>query len=819
MHEQYKDPGASSDTRASAPTGGTPEAGSSFTSGIRENTRSTPGAPQKDARKTTARLFNRELSWLQFNLRVLHEAVDDRTPLLERLRFLSIFSSNLDEFFMKRVGGLKRQLAAGVGVLSKDGMSARQQLEAIRKLVMPMLAQQGRCFDDVLRPALADEGVHLLVWDDLVDHEKTFARRYFRSNVFPVLTPMAVDPGHPFPFLSNLSFSLGVKLRGPDSEELLFARVKVPGTLPAWLRLDHIGENRGGRFVSLVQVISHNLDALFPGMQVLSVTPFRVTRNADIERDEEDAEDLLELVERELRERRFERMVRLEHTAGADPWTVHFLMRELELAEEDVYSLPSLLDFGVLDQIANLEFPDFRFPAWKPVVHPRLADSDADIFSVIRAGDVLVHHPYECFSETVERFIRSAAEDPKVVAIKLTLYRIGDDATFIQNLIKAAEAGKQVVCLVELKARFDEQRNIYWAQQLERAGVHVVYGIIGLKTHTKMTLVVRQDNDRLRSYVHLGTGNYNTQTARLYTDLGLLSCSSALTDEVVELFHFLTGRSLKGDYERLLVAPVNMRAKWMELIEAEIAHARAGRPSGIVAKMNSLEDRKIIRALSEASQAGVPIDLIVRGFCCLRPGVKGMSENIRVTSIIGRFLEHSRIFYFRSGSRAAWGGKFFIGSADWMYRNLDRRVELITPVDDLNCRRKLQQILEIALADQRQAWELKSDGTYVQRMPRTEAESVGSQQRMMQIVAQFDPRRPEPDDHEDEFGPADQDYAAFQSTDHVARSGQAMDGRRAQTPGESAGGESAGGQSADGPSGGGPSGGGLVPGGDHPKWV
>ncbi|MGB0715643.1 MAG: polyphosphate kinase 1, partial [Phycisphaerae bacterium] len=668
-------------------------------------------------------------------------------PLLERVQFLSIFTSNLDEFFMKRVGGLKRQLAAGVGVLSKDGMSPRQQLEAIRRLVMPMLEQQGRCFDEILRPTLASEGIHLLGWEDLVDHEQTFARRFFRSNVFPVLTPMAVDPGHPFPFLSNLSFSLGVKLRGPDSDELLFARVKVPGTMPAWLRLDHFGEDHGGRFVSLVEVISHNLDALFPGMQVLSVTPFRVTRNADIERDEEDAEDLLELVERELRERRFERMVRLEHTANADPWTVHFLMRELELSEDDVYALPSLLDYEQLNQIANLEFPNLRFPVWKPVVHPRLVDSDADIFSVIRAGDVLLHHPYECFSESVERFIRTAAEDPKVVAIKLTLYRIGDDATFIENLIKAAEAGKQVVCLVELKARFDEQRNIYWAQQLERAGVHVVYGIIGLKTHTKMTLVVRQDNDRLRSYVHIGTGNYNTQTARLYTDLGLMTCSSALTDEVVELFHYLTGRSLKGDYQHLLVAPVNMRARWMSLINDEIENARAGRPAGIVAKMNSLEDRKIIRALSEASQAGVPIDLIVRGFCCLRPGVAGLSENIRITSIIGRFLEHSRIFYFRNGAQRPWGGKFFIGSADWMYRNLDRRVELVTPVDDLNCRRKLQQLLETSLADQRQAWELRSDGRYEQRTPTKESETLGSQQLLMRLAAQYDRGRQDDDEH------------------------------------------------------------------------
>ncbi|MHC5111582.1 MAG: polyphosphate kinase 1 [Planctomycetota bacterium] len=685
-------------------------------------------------------LLNREISWLEFNRRVLHEAIDERTPLLERVRFLGIFSSNLDEFFMKRVGGLKRQVAAKVGALSKDGLLPGQQLEAIRKLVVPMLAQADHCFEDTLKPALRECGVHLLATDELTRQEQSFARSYFRRNVFPVLTPMAVDPGHPFPFLSNLSNSLGVKLTGPDSDELLFARVKVPETLPTWIKLDSDSAGPGGRFVHLVQVISENLEWLFPGMEVLSVTPFRVTRNADIERDEEDAEDLLELVERELRERRFERMVRMEHGANADPWTVRFLMRELDLADDDVYAASSLLDYTHLYDIANLELPELKFVPWNPVVAPRLVDGDADIFSVIRAGDLLVHHPYESFPDSVERFIRSAAEDPRVIAIKLTLYRIGDNPAFIENLIKAAEAGKQVVCLVELKARFDEQRNIFWAQQLERAGVHVVYGIIGLKTHTKLTLVVRQDSDRLRSYVHIGTGNYNAQTARLYTDLGLFSCAAALGDEVVELFHYLTGRSLKTDYDHLLVAPVNMRRRWMELIENEVSNCRDGKPSGIVAKMNSLEDRKIIRALYNASQAGVPIDLIVRGFCCLRPGVEGLSENIRVSSVVGRFLEHSRIFYFRDGADDAWGGRYFIGSADWMYRNLDRRVELVTPVEDSHCRAKLRQILELTLDDKRQSWDLQPDGDYLQRTPTEEPQKISSQQCIMNVLAQRENR-------------------------------------------------------------------------------
>jgi polyphosphate kinase len=678
--------------------------------------------------------LNRELTWLNFNRRVLHEAIDARTPLLERVRFLGIFTSNLDEFFMKRVGGLKRQVLARVTTLSIDGMTAAQQLSAIREAVAPMLADQARCFTDEIRPALAGHGIHLLRWEEMADEGREHAQDYFRRSVFPVLTPMAVDPGHPFPLLSNLSLSLGVRLSMPDSEEQLFARIKVPEMLPRWIRIESPDAPDQFRFVSLIQVISHNMELLFPGMQIHSVTPFRITRNADVERDEEDAEDLLELIEQELRERRFAQVVRLEHGRSADPWTIQFLMRELELGDSDVYEMPAELDYTGLSPIADLELPHLKFRPWTPTIPPRLADEQADIFSVVRSSDVLVHHPFENFSETVERFIRSASSDPKVLAIKLTLYRIGDSRSLMNNLIHAAEAGKQVVCLVELKARFDEDRNIFWAQQLERAGVHVFYGLVGFKTHTKLAMVVRQDADALRCYVHVGTGNYNVQTARLYTDFGLFTCQPKITDEVVELFHYLTGRSLKTNYENLLVAPVNMRQRFMALIDQEIAHAQAGRPARIIAKMNSLEDRKVIRALYRASQAGVPIDLIVRGFCCLRPGVAGLSDNIRVTSVIGRFLEHSRIFYFRNAAEQDVGGLFYIGSADWMYRNLTHRVEVITPVEELACRQKLWQIVDVLLRDQRQAWDMQSDGSYIQRQPADPAHQPGTHEALMQLA-------------------------------------------------------------------------------------
>jgi len=508
-----------------------------------------------------------------------------------------------------------------------------------------------------------------------------------------------------------------VTLRHPEQEGRLFARIKVPEVFPAWIRLAAEGADGRHDFVSLVDVIRHNLDDLFPDMQVLSVMPFRVTRNADVERDEEDAEDLLEMIEQELRRRRFEKAIRLEHGPDPDPWIREFLMTELELAEDDVYELPGELDYGDLKTIADLALAPLRFEPWTPQVPPALADPEADIFSLIRRGDILVHHPYESFGASVERFIRAGAEDPHVLAIKMTVYRTGDESPFIHTLIRAAEQGKQVACLVELKARFDEERNILCAQALEKAGVHVVYGLVGLKTHTKTALIVRREADGLRCYAHIGTGNYHAQTAKLYTDLSLLTCRPELAEDLVELFNHLTGRALSRGYRRLLVAPVNMKARFLEMIDREADHARAGRPARIVAKMNSLEDRSICRALYRAGQAGVDIDLIVRGFCSLRPGVPGLSNRIRVVSVIGRFLEHSRIFHFGNGAADPLDGEFYIGSADWMYRNLLARVEAVTPIEGRPLREKCWEILNLMLRDPRQAWDMQPDGSYVQRRP------------------------------------------------------------------------------------------------------
>jgi polyphosphate kinase len=681
---------------------------------------------------------NRELSWLEFNDRVLHEAVDGRTPLLERVGFLGIFTSNLDEFFMKRVGGLDRQVAMGVVSRSLDGQTAQQQLKAIRERVTPMLEEQARVFEDEIKPQLVERGVHLMGWGDLNDEDREFTDDYFERQVYPVLTPLAVDPGHPFPFISNLSQSLGLVLSQPGANERLFARLKVPELLPQWVRLPaqlNGDDHEIFRYARLRDIISQNLDKLFPNMEVLGVMPFRVTRNADIERDEEDAEDLLDMMAEELRARRFARVVRLEHGPNPNPWILQFLIEELGLSADAVYELPGELDYTDLGPIASLPIPDLKYKPWTPVAPAPLADDETDIFSLIRDEDFLVHPPYESFSASVERLITTAAEDPKVVAIKMTLYRTGDDSPFIETLIRAAEAGKQVVCLVEVKARFDEHRNIKVAQELEKAGVHVVYGVVGLKTHTKTALVVRREAEGLHAYAHIGTGNYHSGTARVYTDLGLFTDHPDFTDDIIELFNYLTGRSLKKDFRKLLVAPVNMKERFIQMIERAMVHHAAGRPSGIVAKMNSLEDKDIIAALSSASQAGVPIDLIVRGFCCLRPGVEGLSENIRVVSVVGRFLEHSRLFHFRNGADAPSDGEFYIGSADWMYRNLERRVEAITPIEDPALRRRCWQLLELTLNDQRQAWDMQPDGSYVQRTPEGEAEAEGVQAKLMRMAS------------------------------------------------------------------------------------
>ncbi len=691
--------------------------------------------------------LNRESSWLEFNRRVLHEALDSRTPLLERVGFLAIFNSNLDEYFQKRVGGLKRQINAGVTTRTVDGMTAQDQLALIRSTVLEDLQTQANCFEQQVKPALAQEGVHLLKWDQLTDEEKQYTDDYFEDNLFPVLTPLAVDPGHPFPFISNLSTSLGVILRYPDGAsthddaetgEIQFARVKVPRILPRWVRLNEGGEDY--RFIHLEDLIYQYLDRLFEGMIIEDAMPFRISRNADVERDEEDAEDLLELVEQELRERRFAKVIRLEVPSNPNEKMVRFLMEELELDENDVYVMPSELDYTDLWLINGLSIPRLSNKPWQPQTPVRLMDTEADIFSIIRGGDILVHHPYESFASSVERFIAAAARDPKVVAIKLTLYRTAKDSPFIPQLIRAAEEGKQVVVLVELSARFDEERNVQLAQTLEKAGIHVVYGLVGLKTHTKTALVVRQEVDGMRSYCHIGTGNYNSKTANLYTDLGLFTAKPHITSELTQVFHFLTGRSLKRDFKHLLVAPINMKRRFYELIDREITHTIAWKERGgdlndpnrpkIIAKMNSLEDRGIVRKLYEASQAGVRIDLNVRGFCCLKPGVPGMSDNIKVISVIGRFLEHERIYYFHNEGAP----EYFIGSADWMYRNLNNRVECITPIQEPSLQKKLWHILETLFNDQRQAWDMQPDGKYIQRKPQNETQEKGTHDILMEVT-------------------------------------------------------------------------------------
>ncbi|TVQ31428.1 MAG: polyphosphate kinase 1 [Phycisphaeraceae bacterium] len=668
------------------------------------------------------KMLNRELTWLEFNRRVLRLATDDRTPLLERVRFLAIFSSNLDEFFMKRVGGLKRQLEAGVATRSGDGLTPGEQLQAIRDLILELQAEQADCYENSIIPALTEAGIELTPYNSLTTLERERIDDWFRRNVFPLLTPLAVDPGHRFPFISNLSTSIGVLLTHPDQSEQLFARVKVPSAIPRWIPVDPDGSHYSVRMVNLPDLIRYNLDDLFPDMHIVDVMPFRVTRNAEPDREDADIDDLLETIEQELRQRRFARAIRLECWPDASPTLLHFVMDELDLKPQDVYKRLGPLDYSGLSAVADLNRPDLKYEQWNPVTTPRLVDEDADIFSIIRQGDLLVHHPYESFTTSVERFITAAARDPKVLAIKQTLYRTSPSSVFVPEMIRAAESGKQVACLVELRARFDESTNIQMAQLLEKAGVHVAYGVVGLKTHCKLALVVRQEADGLRTYAHIGTGNYNSRTARLYTDVGLLTCDPAITEDVVNLFNYLTGRSRKKEYNRLLVAPVSMRRRFNDMIDREIEIAKAGGRGRIIAKMNSMEDRQISERLYEASQAGVQIDLIVRGFCCLRPGVPGVSDNIRVISVIGRFLEHSRIFHFGAGKDDPLDGEWFINSGDWMVRNLNYRVEAAAPVLNRDLRKRLKAILDVALDDHLCAWDMQPDGTYTQRMPPKDAD-------------------------------------------------------------------------------------------------
>jgi polyphosphate kinase len=685
--------------------------------------------------------FNRELSWLEFNNRVLHEATDPRTPLLERLKFMSIFSSNLDEFFMVRVAGLKQQVEAQVSKLTPDGRTPSQQLDAISQRLRPMVNEQHQHFEQVLRSQLTREGIHLLDYMDLNQEQRTHLQSYFEEQIFPVLTPLAVDPGHPFPYISNLSLNLAVLVKDPETEEEYFARVKVPKVLPRFVPLPE--PLRQGQKdtppiwmgIPLEQVIAHNLESLFPGMNIQEYYPFRITRNADLAVEEDEADDLLLAIEQGLRQRRLGgSVVRMEIQVTTPDSVRATLMQEMGLRDSDVYAIEGLLGLGDLMSFMELPLPGLKDPPWTPTLpsHLRTSGDDEvdDFFSLIRQSDLLVHHPYHSFAATVQRFITQAAHDPEVLAIKMTLYRTSGDSPIIKSLINAAENGKQVAVLVELKARFDEENNIQWARQLERAGVHVVYGLVGLKTHTKVVLVVRREEDRIHRYVHIGTGNYNPKTARIYTDLGLLSCRDDLGADLTDLFNYLTGYSRQRAYRKLLVAPLSLRDRMTTMIRREIDHCRQGETGRIVAKMNALVDPEIIATLYEASQAGVQIDLIVRGICCLRPGIEGISENIRTISIVGRYLEHSRIYYFHNQGQE----EVYIGSADWMPRNLDRRVEAVTPVEAPEIIKDLQEILGVMLADNRQAWELQPDGSYIQRHPADEAKEQSAQKILMEMA-------------------------------------------------------------------------------------
>jgi polyphosphate kinase len=668
---------------------------------------------------TSGNLYiNRELSWLAFNARVLNEAVDERTPLLERVRFLSIVGTNLDEFYMVRVAGLRRQVAAGVVHAPPDGMMPQEQLDAIDRTVSDLCARARDCLA-LLLPRLADHGVRLVRVDELTPAEWRAVDEYFEAQVFPVLTPLAVDPGHPFPYISNLSLSLAVEIRDPVSRAEHFARVKVPRSLPRWVPVP----GRVNQFVPLEQVIGANLGALFPGMDVVGWYPFRITRYSDLEIPSlEEPEDLLSTIEEQVFRRRFGEVVRVE-VADDTPANIRaLLVQELRddedpvgalLSERDVQNAGQLLDHGDLAALASVDLPDLKYPPYNPATPPELRDPGRSIFDVIRERNILVNHPFESFPASVERFLEEAAEDPDVLAIKLTLYRTSGDTAIVRALTEAAQRGKQVVVLVELKARFDEVNNISWARTLESFGVHVAYGSANLKTHAKTALVVRREADGIRRYVHLGSGNYNTKTARQYTDVGLLTCSPSIGADVSDLFNSLTGFSRQRLYRKLIIAPTNMRNRFIQLVDREAEHARDGRGGRIVAKMNALVDAEVIAALYRASQAGADVDLIVRGICCLRPRLPDVSDRIRVVSIIGRFLEHSRLWYFANAGEA----EYYLGSADWMPRNFDRRVEAVVPVEDPALHARLHSLIETFLRDNRQAWELEPDGTWRQRTP------------------------------------------------------------------------------------------------------
>jgi polyphosphate kinase len=670
--------------------------------------------------------FNRELSWLDFNQRVLELAEEDGSPLLERVKFCAIYASNLDEFFMVRVAGLFDQIDAGIDARGPDGLAPGEQIDAIQARVLELDRRLHACFNGVLRPELEQHGIRIVSLETASEEERREIDARFHEQVFPALTPLVIGLGRPFPYISNLSLSLGVLLRDPESGTEIIARVKVPKELLG--RFLPVGDG-GTAFVPLEEAIAANLDSLFPGTEVVDHGYFRVTRDADFTVSDE-ADDLLQAVQDEIRRRRFGEVVRLEIAAGMNPKLREQLIDALRLEDREVYDVDGLIDLADLTDVVNVPgHAELREPPWTPVTQPRLQGEDdepVDFFAAIRQGDVLVHHPYDSFSTSVERFVEQAVADPDVLAIKQTVYRTSDDSPLVPALIRASERGKQAVCMVELKARFDEEANIHWAKSLEEAGVHVVYGIPGLKTHVKAIVVARREGDRVREYVHIGTGNYHQKTARLYTDFGLFTADPEIGADVAEMFNFLTGYGRPTAYRKVLVSPTTMRDRIVEEIERTIEAHRAGEEARIALKMNALADAACIRALYEASQAGVRVDLNVRGICCLRPGVPGVSENIRVVSIVGRFLEHSRVYAFQRGEET----RVLMGSADLMPRNLDSRVELVTPVEDPELRAEMLDVLERCFAENANAWELDPDGVWTRLLaPEGEWRSVQAELR------------------------------------------------------------------------------------------
>jgi len=672
--------------------------------------------------------LNRELSHLEFQKRVLHEALDERTPLLERVRFLGLFTKNLDEFFMKRVGGLKQQIDADVTDPTVDGRTPREQWGEILDTTGPMFDRQTECYREVIRPALAEAGIEIVDHEALTTTERDRMRAYFEESILPTLTPLAFDPAHPFPFISNLSLSLGVFVRHDADEDPIFTRIKVPQNRP---RLVPVEE--GSRYILLEELVETHLDLLMPNVEVLDTALFRITRNAEVRRDGEVAEDLIEAIEEVIEQRRFAMAVRLEIGADAPEAMVDLLRNQLDLAPEEVVRRAGPLDYRDFSTLVDLDRPDLKRERWSPLPHPRFAEGSngdvslhgADLFDEIASDDVLLHHPYHSFDGTVQRFLDAAANDPDVLAIKAAIYRTASDSQVIQRLIDAADNGKQVAVMVELKARFDEQNNLQWVRKLEENGIHVAYGTVGLKTHTKTALVVREEDDGVKLYSHVATGNYHSETAKGYVDLGLLTADRDVGQDLVTVFNFFTGPSLDEEFRKLLVAPVTMRERFTDLVCREARYARAGRPARIVAKMNALEDPEMVKELYRASMAGVDIDLLVRDICRLRPGIEGVSDTVTVRSVVGRFLEHSRIYYFENGagpddpSDVEGGGnpQYFVGSADWMTRNLDYRVEAVAPVADPDLREQLRFVLEVMLHDNRSGWEMNADGSYDQRTP------------------------------------------------------------------------------------------------------